>query len=209
MNCGGTLEEDTSNNGVVYLCSEHYSWSRCYSNYDSEYCQRCQTFSLDQDDLCNGVFDFPLNETKLGLQRDYYDSKYFLSNCNITEEYNKYRLRYGTFFKNIENNTQEEIKKREKQWSNIKNDMDDAKLYKRWIFFADELNCSPNNQILEISLMINILMSVIIGLISLINFVVLCKRVKSPDSPIHKFLMNLYHANLKYLNVSMSDDSTA
>merc|ERR1712136_642572 len=138
--------------------------------------------------------------TKLQLLRDDYYSKYFLSNCNITEEYNKYRLRYDY----SQNNTQEEIKKREKQWSNIKDNIDDAKLYKKWIFFADELNCKPYNQILEISLMINILMSVIIGLISLINFVVLCKRAKSPDSPIHKFLMNLIHANLKYLDVSMS-----
>merc|ERR1712198_132485 len=108
-----------------------------------------------------------------------------------------------------QNNTHGEIKKREKQWSIIQENIDDAKLYGRWIFFSDELNCSPDNQILEISLMINILMSVIIGLISFINFVALWKRAKSPDSPIHKFLMNLYHANLKYLNVSMSDDSTA
>merc|ERR1712136_302927 len=72
MNCGGSLEEDTSNNRVIYLCTEDYRWSRCYSNYDSKYCQRCQTFSLDQDDFCNGVFDFPLNETKLRLQHDNY-----------------------------------------------------------------------------------------------------------------------------------------
>merc|ERR1712224_238060 len=108
-----------------------------------------------------------------------------------------------------QNNTQDEIKKRDKQWSMIKNNIDDTKLYKRWIHFFDELNCNPYNQILEISLMVNISMSVIIGLISFITFVALWKQAKSPDSPIRKFLMNLYHTNLKYLDVSMNDDPTA
>merc|ERR1719295_1364646 len=83
MNCGETLEVDISNNGDIYLCKKDDSWSRCYSGYGRNCYQGCQTFSLDQDDFCNGVFDFPLNETssKYGTSRTYY----YLSNCNVTE----------------------------------------------------------------------------------------------------------------------------
>merc|ERR1712126_400839 len=55
MNCGGTLEEDATNSGVIYLCTKEDRWNGCYSNYDSNYCSRCQVFSLDQNDFCNGV----------------------------------------------------------------------------------------------------------------------------------------------------------
>ena len=201
MSCGETLEEDISNNREIYLCKKDYSWSGCDSSYKRNCFQGCQRFWLDQDDLCNGVFNFVGVLTK---QWPYY-SNFFLSNCNVTEKYDKYRSRYNY----SQNNTHSEIKKREKQWSKIKENIDAAKPYGRWIFFSDELNCSPYNQILEISLMINILMLVIIGLISLINFVALWKRAKSPDSAIHKFLMNLYHTILKYLDVSMNVDPTA
>merc|ERR1719430_413835 len=193
MNYGATLEEDISNNRVIYLCEKENRWSRCYSDNDRRCYQGCQAFSLDQDDFCNGVFDFPLNDTT--TKRDTYNTKYFLSNCNVSEKYDKYRSRYNY----LQNNTIkkiDEIKKREKQWAVIKDSFDKVKLYERWILFSDELNCSPYNQILEISLMINISVSVIIGLISLINFVALLKRAKSPDSPIRKFLMNLYRTNL-------------
>ena len=206
MNCGATLEEDISNNGIIYLCKKE-SYYNCnnkyYSDNDRTCYQGCQTFSFDQDAFCNGVFDFPLIETI--SKRDTYNSKYYLSNCNVTEKYDKYRSRYN----NAQNITQDQIKRREKQWSIIKNNIDDTKLYKSLIFFSDELNCSPYSQILEISLMVNISMSVIIGLISLINFVAMWKRAKSPDSPIRKFLMNLYHTNSKYLDVSMNHDPTA
>merc|ERR1712126_203391 len=119
----------------------------CVRGMNSRYTRQCKKFPLNEDNFCNGVLDFSPFESR--RFKKIFTYSYYLSDCNVTEEYEGYTSRYTK-----------------------------PSRYKTWIFFVDEFNCNPFNQIMEISLKITFVMSTFLGILSIVVFFGLLKQVK-------------------------------
>ena len=143
---------------------------------------QCEKFPLNQDNFCNGVLDFPPYES-WRFKKGFF-SQYYLADCNVTAKYEKYTSRYRYSKYTAENEQQ----KTEEEWLEIKNQSNyfngykNSKFYKTWIFFVDELNCDPFDQIMETSLKINFVISTSLGIFSFVVFFGLLKQAKSTVS---------------------------
>jgi len=197
FHCNRKDEENVSMDADIYLCEKKEVW-RSYSYRDEV--GQCGIFPFHQVDFCNGVLDgildFLSNET-FDLKKSY-DSKYILSDCNITDKYEKYQSRYESNIDSSLNGPNatsfitNERKKKEEEWSEIKNNVENARLYSPYVYFADEINCSPYNQILKISIKTNIAISILIVVFSFFVFIALWKQAKFLASEIRKFVSNQF-----------------
>ena len=165
-----TPDIDDNNTKCIFLCTKSYHSIRFgqqleYSRGYSQYRKDCEPFCFKQEELCNGVFDLPVNKT------NHYKSAVYVSYCNETGN-----TGYG--YRDSRDYNRGDYNPKYNTWITI----DGNEL----LLLADEINCYPYSEYLEVSLVTNIAILCVIGILSLLACIVLWKSAKL-SKIIHQF----------------------